>query len=175
MVSSRDRKFVSVEVTEVTARTPPPAFLFPNQRCQRPKPPERPHRLTPGGRRRRRFSRRRFRSQPAVSSFFCGYRSEDRSTQKRSLGPPRGCPVRSSDSIEARKICSSGGKSKSLSAPVLRVAARLRARRRYTSRLFRTQAPNDSFGEFSRRATLGLSAADIGLHALGLEGRLCDP
>jgi len=23
-------------VTEVTAETPPPAFLFPNQRCQRP-------------------------------------------------------------------------------------------------------------------------------------------
>jgi hypothetical protein len=49
MVSSRDRKFVSVEMTrEVIARTPPPAFLFPNQRCQRPEPPWRPHRLAPG-------------------------------------------------------------------------------------------------------------------------------
>ena len=34
-----------------TARAPPPAFLFPNQQCQRPKPPrlsrKRPIRLTP--------------------------------------------------------------------------------------------------------------------------------
>ncbi|CAA9388965.1 MAG: hypothetical protein AVDCRST_MAG93-9623, partial [uncultured Chloroflexia bacterium] len=28
-----------------SARTPPPAFLFPIQRCQRPEPPERLHRL----------------------------------------------------------------------------------------------------------------------------------
>ena len=31
-----------------TARAPPPAFLFPNQQCQRPEPPERSHRLAPG-------------------------------------------------------------------------------------------------------------------------------
>jgi len=41
---------VSVEMFPVRniARTPPPAFLFPNQRCQRPEPPKRPNRLTPG-------------------------------------------------------------------------------------------------------------------------------
>ena len=32
----------------IIARTPPPAFLFPNQRCQRPEPPWWPHRLAPG-------------------------------------------------------------------------------------------------------------------------------
>ena len=36
MVSFKRPQVVSVEVTEVTARTPPPAFLFPNQQCQRP-------------------------------------------------------------------------------------------------------------------------------------------
>ena len=50
MVSSRDRIWSGVEMLPVRniARTPPPAFLFPNQRCQRPEPPERPHRLAPG-------------------------------------------------------------------------------------------------------------------------------
>ena len=39
---------VSVEMTEVIARTPPPAFLFPDQRFQRPRPELlRPHRLAP--------------------------------------------------------------------------------------------------------------------------------
>jgi len=28
--------------SRVIARTPPPAFLFPNQQCQRPEPPKRP-------------------------------------------------------------------------------------------------------------------------------------
>ena len=55
MVSSRDRRIRQCRgyLVRVTARTPPPAFLFPNQRCQRP------DRLAPaplfyaGGRRRR--------------------------------------------------------------------------------------------------------------------------
>ena len=41
---------VSVEtISRIVARTPPPAFLFPDQRFQRPKEPaDRPHRLAPG-------------------------------------------------------------------------------------------------------------------------------
>jgi hypothetical protein len=35
-------------VPRTIARTPPPAFLFPNQQCQRPEPLSRPHRLAPG-------------------------------------------------------------------------------------------------------------------------------
>jgi len=38
MVSSRDRNCQRIEMTrEVIARAPPPAFLFPNQQCQRPR------------------------------------------------------------------------------------------------------------------------------------------
>src|SRR6185312_733678 len=48
MVSSRDRNCQRRDDPKVIARTPPPAFLFPNQRCQRPEPPQRPHRLAPG-------------------------------------------------------------------------------------------------------------------------------
>ena len=38
---------------EVIARAPPPAFLFPYQQCQRPKPPQRPHPFNARCRRRR--------------------------------------------------------------------------------------------------------------------------
>jgi hypothetical protein len=57
MVSSRDRIRQRLRLPRrVTARAPPPAFLFPNQQCQRPEPElraasvtgERPHRLAPG-------------------------------------------------------------------------------------------------------------------------------
>jgi hypothetical protein len=38
MVSSRDRNCQRSKMTrEVIARAPPPAFLFPNQQCQRPR------------------------------------------------------------------------------------------------------------------------------------------
>jgi len=49
MVSSRDRNCQRIEMTrEVIARAPPPAFLFPNQQCQRPEPLSRgAHRLAP--------------------------------------------------------------------------------------------------------------------------------
>jgi hypothetical protein len=69
MVSSRDRRFVSVEgcLVRATARTPPPAFLFPIQRCQRP------DRLSPtplfcAGGRRRRLSSGRPRTCQSVPS-----------------------------------------------------------------------------------------------------------
>ena len=45
---SRDRNCQRRDDPKVIARTPPPAFLFPNQRCQRPEPACRPHRLAPG-------------------------------------------------------------------------------------------------------------------------------
>jgi hypothetical protein len=48
-VSSRDRICRRrLMPREGIASTSPPAFLFPIQRCQRPKPPKRPHRLAPG-------------------------------------------------------------------------------------------------------------------------------
>ena len=50
MVSSRDRDCQRIEMTrEVIARTPPPAYLFPNQRCQRPDRFDPARRLAPGG------------------------------------------------------------------------------------------------------------------------------
>ena len=50
MVSFKKTADVSVEtISRIVARTPPPAFLFPDQRFQRPKEPaDRPHRLAPG-------------------------------------------------------------------------------------------------------------------------------
>jgi hypothetical protein len=55
MVSSRDRNCQRIEMTrEVIARAPPPAFLFPNQQCQRPRAEaprtasQQHHRLAPG-------------------------------------------------------------------------------------------------------------------------------
>jgi hypothetical protein len=52
------------------ARTPPPAFLFPNQRCQRPDrlPPTPP--ITPGGGEERLSSRRLPGCQSVLSDFF---------------------------------------------------------------------------------------------------------
>src|SRR5689334_8387459 len=49
-IFKKDRIWSVVEMLPVRsiARTPPPAFLFPNQRCQRPEPACRPHRLAPG-------------------------------------------------------------------------------------------------------------------------------
>jgi hypothetical protein len=86
------------------ARTPPPAFLFPNQRCQRPEPACRPHRLTPGGRRRRRSSRLGFPCQPALSGFFSrptGVGLE----RKNHSGPRRGFPQKSvAIRLESRRI-----------------------------------------------------------------------
>lgn len=49
-IFKKDRIWSVVEMLPVRsiARTPPPAFLFPNQRCQRPEPACRLHRLAPG-------------------------------------------------------------------------------------------------------------------------------
>jgi hypothetical protein len=45
---SRDRKCQRRDDPKAIARTPPPAFLFPNLQCQRPRPACRPRRLAPG-------------------------------------------------------------------------------------------------------------------------------
>jgi hypothetical protein len=94
MVSSRDRRFVSVEmISRSSARTPPPAFLFPIQRCQRPEPPAgRPHRLTPGGRRRRLSMEAALPCQPAFSRFLRLPGEPGDRRQKLGAGNPEGLP-----------------------------------------------------------------------------------
>ena len=47
-VFKRPHSSTSRQFRRTVARPSPPAFLFPNQRCQRPGPPWRPHRLAPG-------------------------------------------------------------------------------------------------------------------------------
>src|SRR6185312_9021905 len=123
MVSSRDRNCQRRDDPKVIARTPPPAFLFPNQRCQRPEPPQRPHRLAPGVggggylvasvfRVNRLF--RAFFSPPGRPDF------EERSAtaeagleRKNHCGLPRGFPHRSvAIRLKDRKLYADGGKIK---------------------------------------------------------------
>lgn len=81
-------------VVSTIARTPPPAFLFPIQRCQRP------DRLSPaplfsaGGRRRRLSSDRPLSCQPAFSAFATIPRTL-RFGRKNHRGLPRGFPLTS--------------------------------------------------------------------------------
>ena len=105
---SRDRSHSQRRdrVVSSIARTPPPAFLFPNQRCQRP------DRLSPtplfsaGGRRRRLSSGRPFGCQSVLSDFFAApcFPKKSRNLAQKSL---RGCqgkpPIVRSDSIELRE------------------------------------------------------------------------
>src|SRR6218665_135237 len=65
MVSSkRPQLSVSIDSSEeLVARTPPPAFLFPDQRFQRPRPEEPAPLFSAGERRRRRCSRLSLRCQ----------------------------------------------------------------------------------------------------------------
>src|SRR3954470_472861 len=66
MVSSRDRNCQRIEMTrEVIARAPPPAFLFPNQQCQRPRA-ETPNRLSAAHPFSARCRRRRLSIQPRI-------------------------------------------------------------------------------------------------------------
>ena len=118
MVSSKKTAIVSVETLPVRsiARTPPPAFLFPNQRCQRPEPADRPHRLTPGGRRRRLSSRLGFPCQSAFSGFFLIPGEPGQSAfsppalgwirAQKSLRAAEGLPRRSvAIRLEGRRLC----------------------------------------------------------------------
>jgi len=99
MVSSRDRSHSQRRdsLVRTVARTPPPAFLFPNQRCQRPDRLRRPHRLTPvaggGGYLRAAHlgvnrSFRTFSPRPKLLKSM-------RIRRKIRSGPPGGCPKRS--------------------------------------------------------------------------------
>ena len=74
MVSSRDRSHSQRRdrVVSSVAKTSPPAFLFPIQRCQRPKPLPGPPLFCAGGRRRRLSSEPPQNCQPALSSFLPG-------------------------------------------------------------------------------------------------------
>jgi hypothetical protein len=66
MVSSRDRNCQRIEMTrEVIARAPPPAFLFPNQQCQRPRA-EAPNHLPAAHPFSARCRRRRLSIQPRI-------------------------------------------------------------------------------------------------------------
>ena len=57
-------------LVRVTARTPPPAFLFPNQQCQRPDCLSAAPLFSAGGRRRRLSSGRPLWCQSVLSDFF---------------------------------------------------------------------------------------------------------
>ena len=102
MVSFKRPQVVSVEVTEVTARTPPPAFLFPNQQCQRPEPPQRPNRLAPGQRRRRRFRDRRSSCQPLFSEISQNPKGEPLRPQK-TAGGKLGFPLKPKPTIRLER------------------------------------------------------------------------
>lgn len=66
MVSSRDRNCQRIEMTrEVIARAPPPAFLFPNQQCQRPRT-KAPNHLSAAHPFSARCRRRRLSIQPRI-------------------------------------------------------------------------------------------------------------
>lgn len=120
MVSSRDRRIRQRRdsLVRTVARTPPPAFLFPIQRCQRP------DRLPPtplfsaGGRRRRLSSGRPLECQSVVSDFLAAPRELPELGAKTAPGPPRGIPQKvRSDSIEARENIHPGPKIKGLFRP----------------------------------------------------------
>ena len=95
MVSSRDRRFVSVEmISRSSARTPPPAFLFPIQRCQRPGPLGGPAVLCPPGSRRRRLSMEAaLPCQPARPQLFSPRPGNPKSATKTGAREPRGASL----------------------------------------------------------------------------------
>jgi hypothetical protein len=105
MVSSRDRNCQRRDDPKVIARTPPPAFLFPNQRCQRPEPACRPHRLAPGVGGGGYLVASVFRVNRLFRAFFsppdgAGFKerpatAEAGSERKNHCGLPRGFPHRS--------------------------------------------------------------------------------
>ena len=97
------------------AKTPPPAFLFPNQRCQRPRPACRPHRLAPGGGGGGYLVAPNFRVNRPFPAF--RFAPKPRNKTQKSLGAAEGLPspVRS-DSIEAREHIHLAEKIKGVSA-----------------------------------------------------------
>ena len=95
MVSSRDRRFVSVEmISRSSARTPPPAFLFPIQRCQRPdRDAALPYLCPPGSRRRRLSMEAALPCQPARPQLFSPVPGSPKMATKTGAREPRGASL----------------------------------------------------------------------------------
>ena len=131
---SRDRNCQRRDDPKVIARTPPPAFLFPNQRCQRPEPACRPHRLAPGVGGGGYLVAPVFRVNRLFRAFFSlpgGPGFEERSAtakagseRKNHCGLPRGFPHRSvAIRLKDRRLCGDDEKIKGLFEPLVFVAA----------------------------------------------------
>ena len=100
MVSSRDRSHSQRRdsLVRTIARTPPPAFLFPNQRCQRPDRLSQTPLFSAGGRRRRLSIDRPLSCQSVFSDFFAEPRFPGIWPQK----PPRAAEGLPSKSVTIR-------------------------------------------------------------------------
>jgi hypothetical protein len=96
MVSSRDRSHSQRRdsVVSTIARTPPPAFLFPIQRCQRPDRLASTPLFSAGGRRRRLSSDRPLWCQSAISGF-CDNSENPRIWPQKPPRAAEGLPSRS--------------------------------------------------------------------------------
>jgi hypothetical protein len=92
MVSSRDRNCQRIEMTrEVIARAPPPAFLFPNQQCQRPRT-KAPNHLSAAHPFSARCRRRRLSIQPRIpcqTVFFKTVRTNPPETAETNSSRPK--------------------------------------------------------------------------------------
>ena len=92
MVSSRDRNCQRIEMTrEVIARAPPPAFLFPNQQCQRPRT-KAPNHLSAAHPFSARCRRRRLSIQPRIpcqTVFFKTIRTNPPETAEAKTSRPK--------------------------------------------------------------------------------------
>jgi hypothetical protein len=109
VLSSRDRRFRQCRgyLVRVTARTPPPAFLFPIQRCQRPDWLSPTPLFSAGGRRRRLSIGRPLWCQPVFSDLPQNSEKPEGVSEKSAKTTPgrrRGNPLTvGSDSVEARE------------------------------------------------------------------------
>src|SRR5665213_663282 len=111
-MSSRDRILVSVDRRSwlvTVARTPPPAFLFPNQRCQRPVRSKPNPPITPGGGEEGRL-------YPRSIGLSIDLRADPENARNQSakiVWGRRGMPHQSvAIRLKARKICRTRGKIK---------------------------------------------------------------
>ena len=149
MSFQKDRRLsVSTKVPKNFARTPPPAFLFPDQRFQRPKPAKPAGLFSAGPRRRRRSRRLSFPCQAVLFKELSFLRSRSR----RSGG---GGYLMKADLLvnqAFRPFRRSGNQSIpgcTTVEPVSELAAaRFRARGGYTEPALNPQASNDRFANY---------------------------
>jgi hypothetical protein len=156
MVSSRDRRFRQCRdcLVRTVARTPPPAFLFPNQRCQRP------DRLSPtplfsaGGRRRRLSSGRPLWCQSILSDFLATLRKPPEIGRKNRRRAAEGLPSYQSVAIRLRlgKIPIPKRKSRAVLRPLPTLRNVLPARAGGGYLVAVPVGVNQSFRTFRRRA-----------------------